>query len=35
MERDRKKSTKTRTTEQVNAASALWRRAKSEISEED
>jgi len=30
-----KKSTKTRTTEQVNAASALWRRAKSEISEED
>jgi molecular chaperone HtpG len=30
-----KKSTKTRTTEQVNAASALWRRPKSELSEED
>jgi molecular chaperone HtpG len=30
-----KKSTKTRTTEQVNAASALWRRPKSEITEED
>jgi molecular chaperone HtpG len=32
---DEKKSIKTRTTEQVNAASALWRRAKSEITEED
>jgi molecular chaperone HtpG len=32
---DEKKSTKTRTTEQVNAASALWRRAKSELTEED
>jgi len=30
-----KKLTKTRTTEQVNAASALWRRPKSEITEED
>ena len=30
-----KKSVKTRTTEQVNAASALWRRPKSEIKEED
>jgi molecular chaperone HtpG len=30
-----KKSTKTRTTEQVNAASALWRRPKSELTEED
>jgi molecular chaperone HtpG len=30
-----KKSAKTRTTEQVNAASALWRRPKSEITEED
>jgi molecular chaperone HtpG len=29
-----KKSVKTRTTEQVNAASALWRRPKSELSEE-
>jgi molecular chaperone HtpG len=32
---DEKKSIKTRTTEQVNAASALWRRAKSEITEDD
>ena len=32
---DEKKSVKTRTTEQVNAASALWRRPKSEITEED
>jgi molecular chaperone HtpG len=32
---DEKKSTKTRTTEQVNAASALWRRAKNEITEDD
>jgi molecular chaperone HtpG len=30
-----KKSVKTRTTEQVNAASALWRRPKSELTEED
>ena len=30
-----KKLAKTRTTEQVNAASALWRRPKSEITEED
>jgi molecular chaperone HtpG len=30
-----KKLAKTRTTEQVNAASALWRRPKSEIKEED
>jgi molecular chaperone HtpG len=30
-----KKVAKTRTTEQVNAASALWRRPKSEITEED
>ncbi|MDR3723388.1 MAG: molecular chaperone HtpG [Terracidiphilus sp.] len=32
---EEKKSVKTRVTEQVNVASALWRRAKSEISEED
>jgi len=32
---EEKKSTKTRTTEQVNAASALWRRPKSELTEED
>ena len=32
---DEKKSIKTRTTEQVNAASALWRRSKSELSDED
>jgi molecular chaperone HtpG len=30
-----KKSVKTRVTEQVNAASALWRRPKSELKEED
>ena len=30
-----KKSIKTRTTEQVNAASALWRRSKSELTDED
>jgi len=30
-----KKSVKTRTTEQVNSASALWRRSKSELKEED
>ena len=30
-----KKSIKTRVTEQVNAASALWRRSKSEITEEE
>jgi molecular chaperone HtpG len=30
-----KKSVKTRTTEQVNAASALWRRPKSELKDED
>jgi molecular chaperone HtpG len=30
-----KKSEKVRTTEQVNAASALWRRSKSELTEED
>ncbi len=30
-----KKSIKTRTTEQVNAASALWRRSKSELKDED
>src|ERR1700722_13209469 len=30
-----KKSVKARTTEQVNAASALWRRPKSELTEED
>src|ERR1700712_1227528 len=32
---EEKKSEKTRTTEQVNAASALWRRPKSELSEDD
>ncbi|MGA9068862.1 MAG: ATP-binding protein, partial [Terracidiphilus sp.] len=32
---DEKKSIKTRTTEQVNAASALWRRPKNEITEDD
>jgi HSP90 family molecular chaperone len=31
---EEKKSIKTRTTEQVNVASALWRRSKSEITEE-
>src|SRR5271155_2476550 len=30
-----KKSVRTRTTEQVNVASALWRRSKSELKEED
>ena len=32
---EEKKSIKTRTTEQVNAASALWRRSKSELSDDD
>lgn len=32
---EEKKSEKTRTTEQVNSASALWRRPKSELTEED
>ena len=32
---DEKKSVKTRTTEQVNAASALWRRSKSELTDDD
>ncbi len=32
---DEKKSIKTRTTEQINAASALWRRSKSELTGED
>src|ERR1700678_2914180 len=32
---EEKKSVKTRTTEQVNAASALWRRGKSELKDED
>ena len=32
---DEKKSIKTRVTEQVNAASALWRRSKSELTDED
>ena len=32
---EEKKSVKTRTTEQVNAASALWRRPKSELNDED
>ena len=32
---EEKKSIKTRTTEQVNVASALWRRPKSEITEEE
>jgi molecular chaperone HtpG len=32
---DEKKSEKTRVTEQVNAASALWRRPKSELSDDD
>ena len=32
---EEKKSIKTRTTEQVNAASALWRRSKSELTDED
>jgi molecular chaperone HtpG len=32
---EEKKSVKSRTTEQVNAASALWRRSKSELTDED
>jgi molecular chaperone HtpG len=32
---DQKKSIKTRTTEQVNVASALWRRPKADISDQD
>jgi molecular chaperone HtpG len=32
---EKKESTKTRTTEQVNAASAMWRRAKSELVDDD
>jgi len=32
---EEKKSIKTRTTEQVNAASALWRRSKNELNDED
>ncbi len=32
---EEKKSTKIRTTEQVNAASALWRRPKTELTDED
>ena len=32
---DEKKSIKTRTTEQVNSASALWRRSKSELTEDE
>jgi len=32
---EEKKSTKIRTTEQVNSASALWRRSKSELTEDD
>ncbi len=32
---EEKKSEKARTTEQVNAASALWRRSKSELNDED
>ena len=32
---DEKKSIKTRITEQVNAASALWRRSKNELTDED
>ncbi len=32
---EEKKSDKVRTTEQVNAASALWRRSKSELSDDD
>src|SRR3974390_669722 len=32
---EKKESTKSRTTEQVNAASALWQRPKSELKEED
>ena len=32
---EKKESVKTRTTEQVNAASAMWRRSKSELTEDD
>jgi molecular chaperone HtpG len=32
---EKKESVKTRTTEQVNAASAMWQRSKSELKEED
>lgn len=32
---EKKESVKTRTTEQVNAASAMWRRSKSELKDED
>ncbi len=32
---EKKESVKTRTTEQVNAASAMWRRSKSELTDED
>jgi molecular chaperone HtpG len=32
---EEKKSIKTRTTEQINAASALWRRSKSELKDQD
>ena len=32
---EKKESTKTRTTEQVNAASAMWRRPKSELTDDD
>ena len=32
---EKKESTKTRTTEQVNAASAMWRRSKSELKDDD
>jgi len=32
---EKKESTKTRTTEQVNAASAMWQRSKSELKDED
>jgi molecular chaperone HtpG len=32
---EKKESTRTRTTEQVNAASAMWRRAKSELIDDD
>src|SRR6201989_2125035 len=32
---EKKESTKTRTTEQVNAASAMWRRAKNELVDDD
>src|SRR5271163_1638163 len=32
---DKKESTKSRVTEQVNAASAMWRRPKSELTDED